>query len=398
MNKETLSEDRIRAAKRAFTTRRVPAKEMRCLIAGDVRPRTGDLVLATVVEIGKHRKIEKPNGRRALMLPGDEIIVAFGNRYAPDQFEALVPEDLSPCDLVAAGGIAAKEMCRHDRMIEPTKIAPLGLVGNSKGERINLADYAIPFFREPSPIETILVAGTAMNSGKTFSASSLVRGIHSWGHKVAGIKATGTGAGGDLWQMKDMGAYAVLDFTDAGLASTYLVPALKIETCVLGLISYAARLKCQYAVVEIADGLQHEETAELLRSDKLRAQSKGVLFAAYDSMGARAGVERLQQEGHEVLAVSGQLTRSPLAIREAQRSIECPVYTPIELQSGALVEQLMATCNADHQEQVTFVSPQFKSWQSGEVKAANDVGAEKHASLTDMQQTSPSEVWLPSRY
>lgn len=398
MKKEALSKDRVHAAKRAFTTRRVPAKEMRCLIGGDVRPRTGDLVLATVVEIGKHRKIEKPNGRRALMLPGDEIIVSFGNRYAPDQFEALVPEDLSPCDLVAAGGIAAKEMCRHDRMIEPTKIAPLGLVGDDRGERINLADHAIPFFKESVPIETILVAGTAMNSGKTFSASSLVRGFNSWGHKVAGIKATGTGAGGDLWQMKDMGAYAVLDFTDAGLASTYLVPAHRIESCVLGLINYAARLKCRYAVVEIADGLQHEETAELLRSDKLRAQSRGVLFAAYDSMGARAGVERLKQEGHEVLAVSGQMTRSPLAIREAQRSIECPVYTPIELQAGALAERLEADCHTGHQEQVALVSRQFKTWPSGKVNAANDVGTEKRANHTDLQQPSASEVWLPSRY
>ncbi len=335
-----LARKRVLRAKRAFTTRRVPADDMLTLLRGDVAPRTGDLVLASVREIGKHKKIEKPNGRRALMMPGDEIIVCYGNRYAPDQFEALIPDDLSPCDLVAGGGIASKEVCRHDRMIEPTRIAPLGLIGDAEGKRLNLRRYAVKRCERQRSITTILVAGTAMNSGKTFSAASLVRGLKSSGYRVAGIKSTGTGSGGDLWQMKDMGADMVLDFTDAGFASTYKVPADAIEAGVLGLIDHAARHRCQFAVVEIADGLQHEETATLLRSDRLHKRSLGLLFAAYDSMGAKAGVEALLLERHNVLAISGQLTRSPLAIRETKAALGCPVYTPFELQSGALVSKI----------------------------------------------------------
>ncbi|MGI9417424.1 MAG: hypothetical protein ACR2RA_06255, partial [Geminicoccaceae bacterium] len=339
-----LTRKRLSAAKRAFTTRRVPAGDMATLLRGDLVPRTGDLVLASVQEIGKHRKIEQPNGRRALMMPGDEIIVCYGNRYAPDQFEALVPDDLSACDLVAGGGIASKEMCRHDRMIEPTRIAPIGLIADARGGRLNLSRYAIkpdPAL-EPGSITTILVAGTAMNSGKTFSAASLVRGLKCSGYRVAGIKSTGTGSGGDLWQMKDMGADRVLDFTDAGFASTYKIPADQIEAGVLRLIDHVASLQCQFAVVEIADGLQHEETATLMRSDRLRERSFGLLFAAYDSMGAKAGVEALLLERHNVLAISGQITRSPLAIREAEAALGCPVYTPLELQAGALVGSIDA--------------------------------------------------------
>lgn len=335
-----LARKRVLRAKRAFTTRRVPVDDMLTLLRGDVAPRTGDLVLASVREVGKHKKIEKPNGRRALMMPGDEIIVCYGNRYAPDQFEALIPDDLSPCDLVAGGGIASKEVCRHDRMIEPTRIAPIGLIGDAEGKRLNLRRYAVKRCERQRSITTILVAGTAMNSGKTFSAASLVRGLKSSGYRVAGIKSTGTGSGGDLWQMKDMGADMVLDFTDAGFASTYKVPADAIEAGVLGLIDHAARHRCQFAVVEIADGLQHEETATLLRSDRLHKRSLGLLFAAYDSMGAKAGVEALLLERHNVLAISGQLTRSPLAIRETKAALSCPVYTPFELQSGALVSKI----------------------------------------------------------
>jgi hypothetical protein len=46
----------------------------------------------------------------------DAIIVAYGHRYAPDQFEAYVPEDLGPCHLVAGGGVAAREAERATRI------------------------------------------------------------------------------------------------------------------------------------------------------------------------------------------------------------------------------------------------------------------------------------------
>jgi len=47
-----------------------------------------------------------PNGRRQTLFEGDEIIVAYANRHAPDQFEAEVPDSLSDCHLVASGGVA----------------------------------------------------------------------------------------------------------------------------------------------------------------------------------------------------------------------------------------------------------------------------------------------------
>jgi hypothetical protein len=330
--------ERAAKAKRAFTTRRVPARDMQTLISGSAKPVTGNLVLATVHELGKHRKIERLNGRRALMMPGDEIIVCYGNRYAPDQFEALVCEDLSLCDLVAGGGIASREINRHTRMAPPTQIMPIGLIGNAKGESLNIADYRIDFQESSHKIKVILVVGTAMNAGKTFTAASMIRGLKGSGFRVAGIKATGTGSGGDLWQMKDMGADVTLDFTDAGFASTYKAPDEAIEMGVIGLINHAARRKCEFAIVEIADGLQHLETATLLRSTKLQSIAFGVVFAAYDSLGAKAGYEELRKLGYSVLALSGQITRSPLAMREAAAATSgCPILTPFQIQAGVLV-------------------------------------------------------------
>jgi predicted CoA-binding protein len=312
---------------------------MLTLIAGDVAPSSGDLVLATVHELGKHQRIEQMNGRRALMLPGDEVIVCYGNRYAPDQFEAVIPEDLGLCDLVAGGGIASREINRHERMLPPTKLQPIGLIADAKGNPLNVFNYRARTHEKRFPEKVILVVGTSMNAGKTYTAASLVRGLKQSGYRVAGVKATGTGSGGDLWKMKDMGADLVMDFTDAGFSSTYKIPDDQIESGLLSLLNCAKSRSCDYTVVEVADGLQHKETATLLESDNLRSIVNGVVFAAYDSLGAYAGVDWLNKLGYRVIAVSGKIAQSPLAMREASSS-GCPIITPLAIQGGALTPLL----------------------------------------------------------
>jgi len=338
----SLAAGRISKAKRAFTTRRVQLEDARVLITGAVAPRIGDLVLAVVDKIGSHPKLELPSGRRAQLSVGDEIVVAFGNRYAPDQFEALIGESLDACHLVAAGGVAATKVAKHETMANPTRITPVGLLGTANGQRLNLSQYAVTLDPQRRPITAVLVAGTSMNAGKTMTAAGLVHAFAKAGHRVAGIKSTGTGAGGDLWLMADMGAHVVLDFTDAGLPSTYLAPGPQIERSVLGLIGHASDLGCDVAVVEVADGLQHEETATLLRSPAIREATVGIVFAANDALGAKAGLQTLEEWDYRVLALSGQLTRSPLAMREAARSTGRSVVTLAEIQAGCLNSSILA--------------------------------------------------------
>src|SRR3954467_2461933 len=141
---EILDGARVARAKRAYTIRRVVPNAMKTLIVGpSVAPASGDLVLVRIDEIGKQRRIELTDGRRAHLFPGDEAIICFGNRYAPDQYEGVIGEDLSSCDLVAAGGIASCEITRNERMIPSTRITPLGLIGDVDGNRLNLRDFAV---------------------------------------------------------------------------------------------------------------------------------------------------------------------------------------------------------------------------------------------------------------
>lgn len=330
MTTTCISADRLAAVKQSFATRRVDRHDITSLEphASDLKP--GDLVVATVTEVGHHANIERPDGRRSKLFPGDEILVACGARYAPDQFEADSPTAVGPAELVAAGGIVGHVVCAHERMKPATQVMVLGAACRRDGGRMALVDYAVRTPPVPVKVPVVAVCGTAMNAGKTHTVASLVRGLAVSGVRVAAIKVTGTGAGGDLWFFQDAGAAFVGDFTDAGFATTYRQPAAGILDGARRLISEAEAAGCGAILLEVADGLCQAETAALLMADDFRATLSGVIFAAGDALGAEAGVAWLRRAGHHVLAVAGRLTCAPLAVREAEAAIGLPCLSPTD--------------------------------------------------------------------
>jgi hypothetical protein len=315
-----------------------------------VTPKAGDLVLAGVERIGQHTRIELHSGRRAPLFVGDEIIVAYGNRYAPDQFEGVVPDTLESCDLLAAGGIAARMSVRHGKMKRPTRIRPLGLLGDETGRVVNLADWALPPRQGTRPRRplTIAVLGTSMNAGKTTTAAYLIRGLRNAGLRVGAAKVTGTGAGCDPWLMRDAGAVEVLDFTDAGYVSTYHVLLSELEEIFERLTQHLGHNGTDAIVIEVADGVFQEETAALIGSPVFQRGIDGVIFAAGDAMGAVAGADLLARREHlQVLAVSGALTASPLALRETAQASGLPVLDRAALESPEILGRVLSWLQPD---------------------------------------------------
>ncbi|MBB3053492.1 hypothetical protein FHS23_004545 [Prauserella isguenensis] len=333
-----LRPDRLRRAKKAYTTRSVAARldaspDGYTLVDGpDVVPAPGDVVLARVEELGKHTRLESPTGRRQALFVGDEILVAYGHRYAPDQFEALVPGDLRPAHLVAAGGIAARATEKHHDIDEPTVIRPLGLLADARGVvtmrrhagRTLLPDPAGPPFRPAGP--TIIgVVGTSMNSGKSTTVASIIHGLSRSGLRVTAGKVTGTGAGGDPNGFTDAGAAAVLDFTDFGFPTTFRLEHGQVRGILLSLVAQLADPGTDVIVLEIADGLYQDETARLLADPLFTDVVDHVIFAADGAAGAAGGVALLRDRGVPVAAVSGVVTSAPLAVREARSVLDVPV-------------------------------------------------------------------------
>ena len=342
---EKVGARRLRAAKTAFVTRRVKLQDA-ALLVQDFVPGHGDLLLAEVLSIGHHTKLEAPTGRRVALYPGDEIIVTYGARYATDQFEAVVPDDLEPCELIAAGGIAGRLVSQHGRMRQATRLKPLGLLADLEGHILNLRRYALPRIVEKSAMPIVVaVVGTAMNAGKTTVASSLVHGLTRAGLRVGGAKITGTGSGGDLWSLLDAGALCALDFTDMGYSSTHRLAEVALTEVANDLVDHLSTQQLDIAIVEIADGLLQEDTAALLSSPAFRSRIDAVIMVASDSMGAVAGVKWLAERRLPVVGFSGLVTASPLASAEAERACGLPSFSLDDLRDPGFAPKLCLASN-----------------------------------------------------
>lgn len=349
-----LEAGRLDAAPWAFTTRRIRREDVRVLLRNAVSPRPGDLVLARVDAIGHHGKLQLVDGRRRQLFPGDEVVVVYGHRYACEQFEALVPDNLGPCHLVAGGGIASRAVSWHDRIVRgPTRITPLGLLGDAAGRPLNLWDYRLPMVTTQAvakpPVFAIL--GTAMDAGKTQTAAYLCRGLIGAGMRAGYAKVTGTGAGGDTWLLRDAGAVSVVDFSDAGLASTYLADADVIDGVLTTLVGHLGSVGCDAIVIEIADGVFQRETSALLDSPVFQATADAVVIAARDAMGAAAASQRVRDNPVPIVALSGLLSASPLQCREASAMTGIDVLKRKDLATPAIARGLVEVISRDHDAQ-----------------------------------------------
>ncbi|MFJ2619755.1 DUF1611 domain-containing protein [Glutamicibacter sp. NPDC087344] len=336
----------VAALKVAYTTRFVGAELQRNpedfhLVGGPALvPAAGDVVVARVREIGKHTAVQSAQGRRQKLFVGQLVLIAYGDRYAPDQFLAHVPADLGPCQLVAGGGVASAVESMHASIDAATELEPVGLLARGS-QVVNLQDFAPLQVHIPSPaasvprerhaVPVLAVLGTSMNSGKSTTLGCLVNGLTNAGLQVAAGKATGTGAGNDPNLFRDAGASAVADFTDFGYPTTYRVSYEKVRDLLVAMIREQAASGADVVIIEIADGLFQGETSRLLNDPVFSEHVDKVLFSAQDALGALAGEQILRAAGLDLAAVSGCLTSSPLATAEARAHLSTPVIDTYQL-------------------------------------------------------------------
>lgn len=332
---EPVAIERLQRAKRGFVTRCADLRSATRLVTTGHAPRPGDLVLGRIERLRLHGRLELPSGRRSVLFPGDEYIGCYANRYPPDQFEAEVPQDLSSCNLVAAGGLTAHCVSRHASVKPASEVTPLGLLADADGRVLNLADFALPARPAPASRPTVTaVLGTSMNAGKTTVVADLALGMTRNGLRVGAAKVTGTGAGGDVWRMIDAGCKRVLDFTDAGYATTYKLPLRDCEAILETLIAELCATGVDTILIEVADGILQPETRELASSPVFQGLVDNVLFAAGDALSAANGVDWLERRGIDVVAVSGAVTASPLATRELASLTPLPILGRAVLKNG----------------------------------------------------------------
>jgi hypothetical protein len=312
----------------------------------DKPPEVGDVVYGTISRIGEHSSLENKSGRIHMTNHGTRAIFVFGNRYAPDYFEGLVPaEMLTEVDLLARSGVIGEVRTKSSARKDPTRVTVLGYVCDGVDKVLNTRNYPLiePKANNKSypRSKMILVCGTSMNSGKSRAAIAGCWALATLGHTVRASKVTGTASLKDVLHMNDAGANPFADFTFLGYPSTYLLPEaelIDIFNCFD--LKYANSAK-NYWVVELADGIVERETAMLLASPVVQSRIHKLIFCANDALGAIGGLEILKTKFNLAPdAISGVCSSSPLHIRELAEFTDIPVFNSMNVDLKVLKQIL----------------------------------------------------------
>ena len=115
------------------------------------------------------------------------------------------------------------------------------------------------------------------------------------------------------------------DFSDYGFSSTYLCSKAELRLLFDALLADALYTKPDYVIFELSGGMLQRENRLILEDDSLQRRIDSVVLTSSCSLAALEGVRRLQSYGHNVAAVTGTLSHSPLHAREFCAQTEVPV-------------------------------------------------------------------------
>ena len=298
----------------------------------DRPPDVGDVVYGSISRIGQHSSLENVSGRIHMIHNGTRAIFVFGNRYAPDYYEGLVPTTMmEEVDLLDRSGMIGIVQTKNSMIKDPTRVRILGYVCAEDGTVLNTRSFprVVPQGHHKSEprARMILVCGTSMNSGKSTAATACCWALTSMGYTVRASKVTGTASLKDILHMNDAGAYPYTDFTYLGYPSTYMLSEGEVLSIFNKLDLKYANNPSNFWVVEFADGINQRETAMLLRHPEVASRIHRLIFCAGDASGAVGGLRVLNELfGLVPDALSGVCSGSPLHIREIAEFTDIPVF------------------------------------------------------------------------
>jgi hypothetical protein len=284
--------------------------------------------------------LELPSGRLAKINPGDLLIGVLGCRRALKGFVGDVPETIKAGDrlhLLNMGGVIGYCTGHHSSLSDAISVEVIGLVSDGAGRVQNIADAALPLQTKlgtTAPI--VMIAGTSMNSGKTYAATELIKQATRAGLRVAAAKLSGVACLRDTLNMADHGAIVTASFLDCGLPST--VGAVDLAPVAKAIIGRLNQDSPDLIVLELGDGILGGYSVESLFDDvELREAMSALVFCASDYVGAWGGIELLRRRGIEIDLIAGSVTDSQMGQDYIEKEFGIPAANA--RRDGALLFQ-----------------------------------------------------------
>lgn len=304
-------------------------------VSDDIVAAEGFVVAARLLDDKtSYNTIEDLSGRMVPLRAGDVIAGTLGARRALHGYAGEVPARIAAGDvlnLLNLGGVIGQCTSASPELGAPFRVEVLGAVlsfpalGDRIGRPAHIRENSVPSVATLGPVPPVVyVAGTCMNTGKTYAAAELIRGLSRAGVRVAACKLTGVALMRDTLHMLDAGAITALTFNDSGFASTR---AGVTPTVAKGVLTRLADSKPDVIIAELGDGILGEYgVQDILRDRELTAASAAWVVAASDPVGCWGAVEILRRSyGLEVSVLTGPATDNEVGLAYI-RSLGVPAH------------------------------------------------------------------------
>jgi hypothetical protein len=315
------------------------------LVSACEATKAGDVVVVrALTDSATYNMLELPTGRLAKINPGDMLLGVLGRRRALKGFVGDVPASLKNGDqlhLLNMGGVIGYCTGHHSSLGDAIRLEVIGLACDETGRVLNIADAALPprtNLGETAPI--VMIAGTSMNSGKTYAATELIKQATRAGLRVAAAKLSGVACLRDTLNMADHGAVTTASFLDCGLPST--VDIADLAPSAKAIIARLNESSPDLIVIELGDGILGGYSVETIFDDcELLEATAAIVFCASDYVGAWGGIELLRRRGVEVDVISGSVTDSKMGEDYIREHFNVPAANA-RREGEALFELVMA--------------------------------------------------------
>jgi hypothetical protein len=271
-----------------------------------------------------YNQLEGSDGIFRTIVEGDVLVGALGERQALKGYSGRIPRVIRPGDVMHVlnmGGILGRCTSDHPDLGPALDVEVLGAVLEPDGRHARIQDHAIEareHLHVAAPL--VMVSGTAMNTGKTFAATELVKGLTRRGMRVAAAKLTGASLMRDVRAMADAGAACTATFTDAGVVASTgrdMVPVAK------GIVTHLARCEPDCCILELGDGIIGPYGVDgILQDMELQRLTVAHVLAATDLAGAWAADQLFRKRYRaEIAAVVGPATDTEVGRRYLQNTL-----------------------------------------------------------------------------
>lgn len=279
-----------------------------------------------------YNQLEDRQGRMVPLHDGDIVVGVLGHRNALHGYSGRVPSSVRVGDrlqVLNLGGVVGECTSNNPDVGKPFDFEVLGSVlvfpefGNRTGVPAHVKMNAI---EAPGALGTlprvpvVFVAGTCMNSGKTFATCQLIRHFSVQGLRVGACKLTGVSLLRDVLNMQDYGAKLGVSFVDAGVVTTSADSAV---TTARTLIGHLSTKPVDVIVAELGDGILGEYGVGAILADRgLMDRKAALVLCANDPVGAWGSV-RLLTERYQmhIDVISGPTTDNLAGTQFIERSL-----------------------------------------------------------------------------